>query len=397
MTAAPQATRTVAFVLISSLLATLFVLFGVGPAQAEPANRFPIDWTDIGIHPRQAPAMSAEHAGPALMDGTLVSHICEVAGEPVYNGQETIDVWALTEYGWLPTAWINTGYDGWTPNVPDCGEMTSNEESTQPGCVPYIVVGVPGSHQGALQEENLGSSDEQSRLGPEVHAVVEAMRAEGLELGVAAVAYPALLNTVTAKAMYNLSSYKESKDKGYSATYDLLKVLARECPNSKFFLIGYSQGAHIVGDVAQTIYHEGGPVDRNRIAGVVLLADPAFNSSSPGAEEFVANGSALSYSPVDSQDITGSLGTRAAFPSDARVFSVCIQSDPVCNLSALNLPAEGTHVFIHAPLDAMLGAQGEGPPSNVHGIYDDAPILEWGVESLAQFAGSMIASTYTGS
>jgi acetylxylan esterase len=52
-----------------------------------------------------------------------------------------------------------------------------------------------------------------------------------------AIAYPA-----------TLESYVESFTKGVNALTERLKTYTAACPNSKLVLIGYSQGAHVIGD-----------------------------------------------------------------------------------------------------------------------------------------------------
>lgn len=389
--------------LMAAALAVLFGMTTVLPGQvahAQSGNQYPIAWTSIGIYPRQAPSMAAEHAGPVLTDGTLVTHLCETTGDPVSNGEASTDVWAKTEYGWLPTAWINTGVDGWTPGVPRCDQAPAIEPSTtwvggDMVCAPYIVIAIPGSLQGA--QRNIGKSDDESLVGPEVNAVVEAMR-QHLDLAMANISYPATLTASLdlSKKEDRLSYYFESKNKGYAEALGTLERLATDCPSSKFFLVGFSQGAHIAGDLAQTVFHEGSPVDRSRIAGVILLADPAYNSASPGAEEFRlatgASGTVIFHAPLgpESADVLhGLAGSRRPFEESDPVLSICVATDPVCDGGSADPVAEVTPV-----LDPLLGAMGAEAPRFNHGKYVGAPIQGWGVGSLAEFAGSTMASVY---
>ncbi|MFD8103211.1 hypothetical protein ACFV24_27110 [Nocardia fluminea] len=93
---------------------------------------YPVAWTKIGIYPRTAPSMDAAHAGPVLKDGTMVTFVCEQQGQTVFNGDRNIDVWAkISTGGWLPTAFINTKVDGWTPGVPKCNEPSKPAPAPQ--------------------------------------------------------------------------------------------------------------------------------------------------------------------------------------------------------------------------------------------------------------------------
>ncbi|MEU7143889.1 DUF2599 domain-containing protein [Nocardia sp. NPDC046473] len=85
--------------------------------------QYPVAWTKIGIYPQSAPSMGAGQVGKALSDGTMVTIVCEQQGQPVFNGDKTIDVWERLDSGaWLPNAFIKTSADGWTPGIPKCSD-----------------------------------------------------------------------------------------------------------------------------------------------------------------------------------------------------------------------------------------------------------------------------------
>ncbi|KAF9465866.1 cutinase [Collybia nuda] len=74
-----------------------------------------------------------------------------------------------------------------------------------------------------------------------------------------AVDYPALL-----------VPYESSEAAGVAAMKVLLARKTSACPNTKIVLMGYSQGAHVSGDVLQA-----GATGTNKVAAVVLMGDPA--------------------------------------------------------------------------------------------------------------------------
>lgn len=240
-----------------------------------------------------------------------------------------------------------------------------------PKCPPYIAIGIPGSNQGA-EHYVPGTETADATFGEQVadvHASLESSIGEE-QLGATAVGYPAIgvdwLGPAFAKLSYDSSIYKESKDAGYAEAYRLLSKKAQECPPStKFFLIGYSQGAHIAGDLAQTVFDGGGPVDRSRIAGVALIADPAYNGASPGATEFIFDNEQIGKDP-DHWQIHGSLGTRKAFEETDPVISICIYGDPICDNNSvgaggLNAKAAADKAWMHTELytdHAYAGAAG---------------------------------------
>jgi Cutinase len=90
------------------------------------------------------------------------------------------------------------------------------------------------------------------------------------------------------------------------------------CPNNKIFLVGYSQGAQVTGDVYQAISQDkrdAGVV--KHIRGVALFGDPYFNH----ADHRVDRGN---HEP----GLDGVLGTRPQFSGP--VMSYCHKYDPIC-------------------------------------------------------------------
>ena len=97
-------------------------------------------------------------------------------------------------------------------------------------------------------------------------------------------------------------------------------------PVSKLLLLGYSQGAHIVGDISQTIIRGGIPgVPAENLIGSVLFGDPAFNPTSIGT---VGNYASSAH---------GLMGIRDAYSSalQAKILSWCDHGDLICQGSGL--------------------------------------------------------------
>jgi uncharacterized membrane protein YgcG len=90
-------------------------------------------------------------------------------------------------------------------------------------------------------------------------------------------------------------------------------------------LAGYSQGAHVVGDM----YTLGLPAyERNRVAGVVLLGDPRFNGTQSAVD--VGDYDRTENGPFPPKRVI-------AAPLITSVRSYCLQHDAVCNFGATNL------------------------------------------------------------
>lgn len=117
--------------------------------------------------------------------------------------------------------------------------------------------------------------------------------------------------------------YQASKQAGIDNASTHMKAVAQRCPNTKFLLTGYSQGADAAGDLAAAIGHNKGAVPADRVLGVGLIADP-------------------SQSPVDQPTIgllhpgMGFAGVRTggfgALADRNAVLSICAPLDYYCNL-----------------------------------------------------------------
>ncbi|MBI3983983.1 cutinase family protein [Candidatus Microgenomates bacterium] len=137
--------------------------------------------------------------------------------------------------------------------------------------------------------------------------------------------YPNIINPVWLNADLNWNAagaYHSSVNYGVAATVSLLNQQIQQCPNQQFVLGGYSQGAHVMGDV---LYQVGDRVADN-IAYVGLFGDPKFNPFSYAARgDFV-------------RPLGGVLEPRSAdFPEQfrGRVQSWCRQDDGICENNLL--------------------------------------------------------------
>jgi hypothetical protein len=114
--------------------------------------------------------------------------------------------------------------------------------------------------------------------------------------------------------------YQRSKAQGVTALRAELSKTSAACPDTEFVLIGYSQGADVIGDTLQS----GTVPAADQIGAVAMFGDPAFNSK----EEFVVG--------------SFRAGTNGVFPrrtgaldefSD-RIVSFCNSDDTFCQRGA---------------------------------------------------------------
>lgn len=116
-------------------------------------------------------------------------------------------------------------------------------------------------------------------------------------------------------------AYNNSRHGGVVNLQKSLNYLATACPSSRTVLIGFSQGAHVIGDaLAKSSGIRPNATARGKIAAVVLYGDPMYNPTEP----FVATKSLTKY---------GMLGTRTTGDLkefETRLRSFCLSGDPAC-------------------------------------------------------------------
>ena len=135
------------------------------------------------------------------------------------------------------------------------------------GCPDVQVIGIRGSGQPA----GFGA-----QVGPVVEAVERALAATGRSVDSAALEYPALSLADSFGLALFTGEYDASVRAGADALLAEFADVALACPGTRFVVIGYSQGAQ----VAKAALADAVP--SQRIAAVVLLADPTRDPAQPG-------------------------------------------------------------------------------------------------------------------
>jgi Cutinase len=208
------------------------------------------------------------------------------------------------------------------PSVKLFGLRGSYENSKADGA-PYggtlnaVRADLPGASNGALVEEGIPAPGYPATILPPTSTTV----IDGVTVLMSD--FSSLMRALADAHSATRQSYDASKDSGYSALAAELRSFAASCGGSKFVLMGYSQGAHIAGDMTQTLLNEGlSGVPTSMWIGTVLLGDPAFNPTG-GDSGGSFNGSRW-----------GVFGRRASYPASAsgHILSLCVVNDIVCGL-----------------------------------------------------------------
>lgn len=135
-------------------------------------------------------------------------------------------------------------------------------------------------------------------------------------------------------------SYDESRDEGTSRLEGELRYMGENCPGTKFLLSGFSQGAVIVGDVADRIGGGNGPISADSVLGVALVADGRRENGvgqNPGVE-LSGVGAEIALEPISGlvQPIVPGATMRGPRPNGfgalaSRTYQICAPSDSICD------------------------------------------------------------------
>ncbi|ONM50312.1 cutinase family protein [Nocardia donostiensis] len=154
----------------------------------------------------------------------------------------------------------------------------------------------------------------------------------------------------------NMATYEDAVNSGVANTEQVMREIAQACPDTKFSIVGYSEGADVVRRVAMKIGHQEpgqdgayGIVDPDDVVGVVILADAGRSAGDgpfPGAEDPFRNPDGFDQeyqngkTPVPGQGaLPGTSGDFGAL--NGKIASFCSDGDLTCaapeNISLLQL------------------------------------------------------------
>lgn len=158
------------------------------------------------------------------------------------------------------------------------------------------------------------------------------------------VAYPA-----------NMDSYEEAVAQGVENTQTVMREIRQACPNTRFSVVGYSEGADVARRVAMNIGHQDGTegydiVDPTNVVGVVIFADAGRSFEQgpfPGAKNPYTNPDGFDTAYQKGENTAGGAGAvTGTGGSDfgalgGKVAAFCSDGDLTCaipeNISLLQL------------------------------------------------------------
>lgn len=133
-------------------------------------------------------------------------------------------------------------------------------------------------------------------------------------------------------------SYDESREEGTNKVRERLRETYAECPLTDFAMTGFSQGAVILGDIANEIGNHRGIIPPERVRGIALLADGRRTPDqgiNPGVP-VGGVGAEVSLQPLEGLVQNVAPGASMRGPRDGfgalqdRTFQLCAPNDPIC-------------------------------------------------------------------
>lgn len=136
------------------------------------------------------------------------------------------------------------------------------------------------------------------------------------------------------------ATYDDSRAEGSTRVEDELRTMHEQCPKTDFLLMGFSQGAVILGDLASAIGQDERPIPAERVRGVALVADGRREAgvgqavgnpvAGVGAEISLAAVSALVQPIVPGATMRGPRSGGFGSLND-RTFEICAPDDNICD------------------------------------------------------------------
>ncbi|MBF6356879.1 cutinase family protein [Nocardia higoensis] len=221
--------------------------------------------------------------------------------------------------------------------VPGPGPQPPGPPTSQPASCPDVqLISVPGTWESSSADDPRNPTANPLSLMLNVTGPLrEQFPAQRLD--VYTVPYVAQFSNPVAIPPDGQQSYNNSRSEGTTRTVAALTERARECPLTTYVLAGFSQGAVIVGDVAERIGAGEGPVPADKVLGVALIADGRrTGASGPGQAVEIGppppgEGAEVALNGLKVPGITMT-GARSGFGELAeRTYTICAPGDMICD------------------------------------------------------------------
>ncbi|OBG71463.1 cutinase [Mycobacterium sp. E2462] len=252
--------------------------------------------------------------------------------------------------------------------------------SQDASCPDVYVVDVPGTWESSVQDDPGAPVQFPNAL---LHKVVTALAQGSPSSRVQTYTTPYTAQFHNPLSGDTQMSYNASRAEGTRATVQAMTDMNAKCPLTSYVLMGFSQGAVIMGDIASDIGNGRGPVDDDLVLGVTLIAD---GRRQPGVGNDIGPNPPGQGAEVTLQEvpILSGLGLTmtGARPGgfgdlNAKTNEICAPGDLIC--------AAPQEAFSVANLPSTLNTLAGGAGQPVHALYattqcwsvDGAPATDW--------------------
>ncbi|MFH6888712.1 cutinase family protein [Corynebacterium aurimucosum] len=234
---------------------------------------------------------------------------------------------------------LNTNEEGEQGNLaePAPSQEEGDASPEQPDWCPRVeFISAPGTWESAADDDpiNPGANPNSFMLSI-TNPLKEAYVPEDVKVWT--LPYTAQFKNINAQ---HEMSYDDSRNEGTSRLEGELTYMHETCPDTKFILSGFSQGAVIAGDVADRIGGGNGPIPAENVAGVALIADgrrqdgvginPGAHVGGVGAEIALQPVSTLIQGIVPGATMRGERANGFGALAD-RTFQICAPNDSICD------------------------------------------------------------------
>jgi len=252
--------------------------------------------------------------------------------------------------------------------------------SQDASCPDVLLVDVPGTWESSLQDSPLNPMQFPNAL---LHNATTTLSQQFPSPRLQTYTTPYTAQFHNPLAGDNQMSYNDSRAEGRRATVQELTDMNNKCPLTSYVLMGFSQGAVIIGDIASDIGNGLGPVDDDLVLGVTLIADgrreqgvgKEIGPDPPGEGAEIT----LHEVPILSGMGLTMTGSRpGGFGAlDGKTNEICAPGDLICAA-----PAEAFSVANLSNTLSTLAGNGGQP---IHAMYattqfwnlDGAPATDW--------------------
>jgi hypothetical protein len=252
--------------------------------------------------------------------------------------------------------------------------------SQDSSCPDVLLVDVPGTWESSLQDSPLNPMQFPNAL---LHNATATLGQQFGSPRLQTYTTPYTAQFRNPLAADNQMTYNDSRTEGTRATVQELTDMNNKCPLTSYVLMGFSQGAVIIGDIASDIGNGRGPVDDDLVLGVTLIAD-GRREDGVGKEigpDPPGEGAEITLHEVP---ILSGMGLTMTGPRpggfgalDGKTNEICAPGDLICAA-----PAEAFNVANLSNTLSTLAGNGGQP---IHAMYattqfwnlDGAPATDW--------------------